>query len=155
MFNAKLSVYIFPLALLSPVAHNHWKLPGSAASSALHAVNEPLISASALRITLSTALSAPSASAGHQDSTLVTSIQQHEAKPEAKPALEKPKYTCPENDGRDEDVFFCVHCGGAKNVTPCTNDGEPNAKCIGVSHWDSVHRLPDRSAKVEIWLTIF
>jgi hypothetical protein len=74
-----------------------------------------------------------STTSSSQDLALATN-EGVEVKPEVEPKIQKPKYTCPESDGREEDVFFCDHCGGAKDVTPWTDDGEPNAKCVGVSN---------------------
>jgi len=91
----------------------------------LLAVEEPLLSHHAHRtapyITYIPTSTAPASSAKDTAS-----------RPKVEPELEKLEYTCPENEGKDEDIFFCRHCGGAKEVTPWTGDGEPNAKCIGV-----------------------
>ena len=46
------------------------------------------------------------------------------------------EYTCPETEGRDEDIFFCEHCGGAREVTSWTGDGELNAKWVGVGSFE-------------------
>lgn len=139
MPNAKSWIYIHPLARLSPIALNYYKSSESALSSPQQitqwsqAVNEPLVLAYALRTTLYTTFSPAATTSASQDSTLATN-NESEAKHKVNQKTQRQKYTCPEAEGRDEDIFFCQHCGGAKDVTPWMDDGEPNAKCIGVSH---------------------
>lgn len=138
MSNVKSSFYVLPLILLSPIAFNYEKplgfalFPSQIPLEAPQAVNQALLSASMPHATWSATLGSMPTVSASQDSALATN-EALEAKSEVGQKIQKPKYTCPESDGREQDMFFCDHCGGAKDVTPWTDDGEPNAKCTGVS----------------------
>ncbi|CAI6342583.1 unnamed protein product [Periconia digitata] len=131
-------VYILPLTLLFPIDLNYGKqsetslYPLQKPSEASQTVNEGLSSAFAVRTALSVTFRPTTTAPASQDSVLATN-ELSEANPKTKPEIQRPKFTCPESEDRDEDIFFCDHCGGAKDVTPWTNDGEPNAKCSGLS----------------------
>ncbi|KAF2277260.1 uncharacterized protein EI97DRAFT_500849 [Westerdykella ornata] len=140
MLDAKSLVYVLPLTLLSPIALNYGKRSGHSLfplqrpSEAPRAVDQGLLSACAAHPALSVVTVWPTATTSASADPVLATNEPSEAKPEVKPKVQKPKYTCPENEGREENIFFCVHCGGAKEGTPWRNDGVPNAKCVGLSN---------------------
>ncbi|KAF2656783.1 hypothetical protein K491DRAFT_777667 [Lophiostoma macrostomum CBS 122681] len=45
-------------------------------------------------------------------------------------SVQKPEYICPTGM---YDMFYCIGCGGGKNIGPWTTYGEPNGECIGLA----------------------